>query len=301
MYDTLLVPTDGSEHARRAAEHARYLADAFDASVHVIAVVDVERATGRFDAVDAAAASTDRLEADAEAAIEAATDALDGARPIRTELLRGAPSEVILDYADEVGADLLAMGTHGRSGVDRYVAGSVTERVVRESPVPVLAVGAGEQSRVDDGYDEVLLPTDGSDAAAAAVDHGVAVARAVGARVHAVGVVDADAVVSRPEFDPPPEVVAELQARAERAVDEVTERARAAGLNAVSDVREGVPAEELLAYAESAGADLIAMGTAGATGTNRFLLGSTTERVVRNAPVPVLAVNTRDGADGDEG
>jgi len=296
MYDTILVPTDGSAHAVRAADHARVVARAFDATVHVLSVVDVERTAGLFDGGSVHEQLEDRLEAEARDSIAAVEDTLEGVDSVRTAVRRGAPSESILEYVDDHDVGLLAMGTHGRSGVHRYVAGSVTERVVRLADVPVLTVRATERSRVADGYDELLVPTDGSEPATAAVDHAVAIAREVGARIHAVNVLDVGAVATRPGFTPPTELVESLTSEGEDATDRIAEQARAAGVEAVTEVREGFPARDLRAYAEEREIDLIAMGTAGRTGVSRYLLGSTTERLVRTAEMPVFTV----GAPADE-
>jgi nucleotide-binding universal stress UspA family protein len=292
MYDTVLVPSDGSEHAVRAAEHGTYLARAFDATVHLLHVVDVQAAAGIFDAGGVDAAFVERLEAEGEAALDAVEAVAGDADRVRTASVRGDPSGSILEYADEHGVDLIAMGTHGRTGLGRYVAGSVTERVVRLAEVPVLTVRATERSRVDGDYTDVLVPTDGSEHAAAAVEHGVGIAERTGARVHAVSVVDVSRLGSSPEFAPVAELREQLAAAAERATEAVATRAEEAGLDAVTAVREGRPSRALLAYADERDVDLIAMGTRGRTGIERYLLGSTTARTVRRAEVPVLAVDT---------
>jgi nucleotide-binding universal stress UspA family protein len=289
MYDTILVPTDGSDHAVRAAEHGLYLARAFDATVHLLNVVDVQAAAGLFDAGGVDRAFVERLEASGEEAIDAAEAVAGETDRVRTALVRGAPPEAIIEYAGEHGVDLIAMGTHGRTGLDRYVAGSVTERVVRRADVPVLTTRATERNPAETGYDEVLVPTDGSDHAAAATDHGLAIAERVGARVHALNVIELDRVAAARAS------VADLRDRLEAEGDRVTgavaTRAREAGLDAATAVREGSPAKVLLGYAAEHDVDLIAMGTAGRTGLDRYLVGSTTARTLRRADAAVLAIN----------
>ena len=290
MYDTVLVPTDGSEHATRAAEHGLLLARAFDAAVHVVSVVDTRTATevaGEDERV------LERLGREAAEAVEAVAAMADRG-PVERAVLSGEPSAAILGYADREGVDLLAMGTHGRTGINRYIAGSVTERVLRRADAPVLTVRPVAASP-GEGYDEVLVPTDGSEPAAAAVASGVDVAGRFDARVHAVTVLEAGEAWLAPPFATPTEVIEQLESAGERAVGAVAGRARAAGLTAVTAVREGRAAPELLAYADEHGVDLVVMGTAGRTGIDRYLLGSTTERLVRHAEVPVLAVNAREG------
>ncbi|PSP78782.1 universal stress protein [Halobacteriales archaeon QS_1_68_20] len=142
MYDSILVPTDGSAPAETAVEHAIDLAADQDATVHALYVVDqTYPAVAKYDVV------VEGMESEGEAALDAASAAGDRAGvPVERHLRRGVPHEVIVDAADDYGVDLVVMGTNGRTGLDRIVStGSVTERVVRLSTVPVLAVGgAGE-------------------------------------------------------------------------------------------------------------------------------------------------------------
>lgn len=288
MYDTVLVPTDGSDHATRAAEHATFIADVFDAAVHVVHVVEPTAAPGGDDSAIEKRAK--RVLADVEVIA-------DDASRLQTGTLTGDPTDAILEYADEHDVDLLAMGTHGRTGVDRFVAGSVTESVLRRADVPVLTAHADDDSDVQEAYDEILVPTDGSDAATNAVDHALGLAEAVDATVHALNVVDADATRAAPRYMLPSGVLSELETIGERATDDVVERAQDAGLEAVSDVRRGKTADTLLTYIDEADIDLVTMGTAGRTGIERYLLGSTTERLVRHSPAPIVAVNSPDESD----
>jgi len=292
MYDTILVPTDGSPHAERAAAHAQYLATAFEATVHVVTVVDVQAAAGPFGAGGVDTEFVDRLEAEGKEAITAIEATFDESA-IETAVVRGEPDDAILDYATEHDVDMIAMGTHGRTGLGRYISGSVTEAVVRHADVPVLTVRKTEASTVED-YDDIMIPTDGSDAAGVAFDHGLAIAERTGARVHAVNVVNISDLSTGADYTMPTELFETFRERGERATEAVAAAARERGLDAVTEVREGFPARDLLDYAESEAVDLIAMGTAGRTGMSRFLLGSTAERVIRHADAPVLAVNARD-------
>ena len=289
MYDSILVPTDGSDHARRAAEHAGLLARRFDATVHLLAVVDVQAAAGPFGAGGVDSGFVDRLETTAEESLDAVERAV-GEAATRREVLEGEPGEVILDYARNQRVDLVAMGTHGRTGVRRYVAGSVTERVVQGTEAPVLVVHA-EDPLLESVYDDILLATDGSDPADAAVDHGLSLAAATGARVHALSLVDLGGVGAGAEDAPVLELRDYLQQAAEGAVADVADRAAAADVEAVTEVRDGEPVSGLLDYADEQGVDLLVVGTHGRRGVDRLLLGSTTERLLRRAERPVLAVH----------
>ena len=137
MYKRILVPTDGSEGATVAAEKAVELANRFEAALHTIYVVDTE--TG-MDA-DVAGVFAAFEEAGQEA-VDSVIDLAEGAgvETVIGEVARGRPPDAILDYIDEQAIEMVVMGTRGRTGIDRLLLGSVTEEVVRKSPVPVLTV-----------------------------------------------------------------------------------------------------------------------------------------------------------------
>ena len=294
MFDSILVPTDGSEHATRAAEHGAALARAFGASLHVLAVIDTRTAGGPFSGDDLEDETLDRMTADAEETITAITDAIDVSGEIQTTVREGAPADEIRTYRDDHDVDLIAMGTHGRTGVGRYLAGSVTESVVRQADVPVLTVRATDRSRDTAPYDDILVPTDGSAPAAAAVEPACEIAAQFDARVHALNVVNLGDVAAGSEYTLPKNLIDSLESQGEKETERIATRARESGVEAVTQVVTGSPATDILDYAAENDIDMIAMGTTGRTGLNRFLMGSTTERIIRHAEMPVLAVNARD-------
>jgi nucleotide-binding universal stress UspA family protein len=143
MYERILVPTDGSAQADRAFEQALDLAETYDAQLHLLNVVDVSALAGEFDAVTV----VDQLEDSGERAVERLRERAEeaGIDDVRTVVVEGVPHRTILDYAGDHDVDLVVMGTHGRTGLDRYLLGSVTERVVRQSDVPVLTVRESDE------------------------------------------------------------------------------------------------------------------------------------------------------------
>ena len=148
MYDTILFPTDGSDASLRALDHALELAETYGATLHVLYVVDTSYPYGDFDgaAVDLTSVF-ETLREEGERTIEtveerAATAGVDVVGATRED---SAVHRAILEYADEVDADVLVMGTHGRRGLDRWLLGSVTERVVRGADVPVLTVRTSDE------------------------------------------------------------------------------------------------------------------------------------------------------------
>jgi nucleotide-binding universal stress UspA family protein len=143
MYETILVPTDGSPGAVAAAEHAVDIADRYGATVHALYVVDV-----RMSPVSAGM-DEDEVRALFEDSDEEPTgrvrDLAEGAGVPAVEVLEvGIPHEVIREYVADHGVDLLVMGRHGHTGLERTLLGSLTERVVRTVDVPVLMVQAGD-------------------------------------------------------------------------------------------------------------------------------------------------------------
>ncbi|QFU81700.1 universal stress protein [Natronorubrum aibiense] len=139
MYDRILVPTDGSDHAAVVAAHAAEIATTKSATVHVLSVVD-DRAFLVLDDDRIDAVRTD-LEANARDAVDdVATAAIDHGLDVETAIDSGSPAECIVDYADEHDIDLIVMGTSGDE-YERNVVGSVSQRVVRQAPTPVLTVG----------------------------------------------------------------------------------------------------------------------------------------------------------------
>jgi len=141
MFDTIVVATDGSESVRRAVDVAVDVAARFDAEVHAVYVVDEGEVESTPDEVreDLREALDDHGEAALEAVADAAT-ARDPELDVTAEVREGRPAAEISTYAQDIDADAVAMGTRGRHGENRFLIGSVAERVVRTCPVPVLTV-----------------------------------------------------------------------------------------------------------------------------------------------------------------
>ena len=138
MYDDILVPTDGSPASDAAIDHAIDLADRYGARLHALYVVD----GSAYSTLEAGSEVViDALEAEGEQATDRVADAAAAAGvETTTTVTSGTAYRAIREYADEQAIDMIVMGTHGRKGLDRYLLGSVTERVVRTADVPVLTV-----------------------------------------------------------------------------------------------------------------------------------------------------------------
>jgi nucleotide-binding universal stress UspA family protein len=285
MYDDVLVPYDGSDGAAEVLHHASELAHWSDATIHLLYVAD----TNRDSVTVVEGRAVDALEEHGEEVVAEAGETLETLGvPYETDVVQGNPAPTIVEYADEFDLDLVVMPTHGREGVSRYLVGSVAEKVVRLSSVPVLSVRMQPDESLAFPYESVLVPTDGSPAAMYAARHVVAFAAALDATVHALSVVDDTAL----GWDVRSTVVgAESEQAASDAVDDVAAAAEEHGVaDVVRHVETGSPADVILDTIAANDVQVVGMGTVGRRGTDRILLGSVAEKTVRSAPVPVLTV-----------
>ena len=141
MLDTVILATDDSENVSRAADCALDLAVRFGAAVHALYVVDTGRIESLPDEVrDDVRTALDEQGREGLAAVETANDARAEPAILETAVRVGRPADAIVDYADEVDADAVAVGTRGRHGEHSFLLGSVAERVVRTCSRPVLTV-----------------------------------------------------------------------------------------------------------------------------------------------------------------
>ncbi|MFW6317368.1 MAG: universal stress protein, partial [Halorubrum sp.] len=279
MFDRILFPTDGGDGAEAAFDHVLDLAADHEATVHLLNVADTTHDSvtriGR-DVVDV-------LEEEGEGVVEAAaTRAADRGVETVTRVLQGGVPETITAYASEEGMDLIAIPTRGRTGLDRLLLGSTTEHVVRRSTVPVLSVRPdGDPARYP--YRNILVPTDGSDSAGEALDRAVTLAARSGATLHVLSVLNLGNV----GFEAYSGVEELVSAAEERVADAAAAAAESAGVETVEHVEVGSsPARGIRSYVADHDVDLVAMGTRGRTGVERYLLGSVAERTVRTSPVP---------------
>ena len=164
MYNRILYPTDGSEAAESVQKHVESLAEAYDARIHILYVVDSDRgessmtlkrdpegnwSTGmlrRESNADQGGMSKDKvdvlevLEREGKELVQAIAGELSQEQGYKTATAckKGKPHRVITSYAEDNDIDLIVMGTHGRSGISRQLIGSVTEKVIRTAETPVL-------------------------------------------------------------------------------------------------------------------------------------------------------------------
>jgi len=320
MRPEILVPLDGSSLAEGALPHVLALARATSCGIALLRVIPPLYITQpMLAAIVPSEAVIEVWQEEPKRArdyLERIATQLKGQGcAVRSAVVEGDPAVRIIEAAEEnAGVTMIAMSTHGRGGLDRWLFGSVAEKVLQAAPRPLLLVRSqepreGEAAAGSRGgwidrdirYQQVLVPLDGS----AFADQGLAVARALAGPLHA-RLILAAVVESVHAWLPPEEATLPLWAEnAEQAeagqldvyLRRTADQLAAAGLTVETQRAAGDPAEEIL-RASHASADLIVRATHGRSGLQRLWLGSVAVKVVRGATIPVLLVRVRQPAAG---
>ena len=297
----ILCPVDLSDCSRHGFDHAAAIARWYGASItvlHVFEMLPVAAYATRTGSPGAGPTAPECPEALVELERMAATEIHDGLSvAIRTA--EGHVHTEVLRAAMEMKADLLVIGTHGRSGFQRLILGSVAEKVLRQAPCPVLSVpprAAGAPSGV--AYKRILCPIDFSDSSLAALTYATSLAEEANARLTVLHVVEYgmhewpdiyEAFMSNQQLS-----ILDFRTRCRESSRERLELAVPAEARTWCTVEsvlsEGKPYREIIRAAAEHECDLIVMGVRGRNALDRALLGSTTQQVVRLATAPVLAI-----------
>ena len=295
----ILYPTDFSATATQALKHALFLAEQFEAELHMLHAIILHESDPRdpdrhfpepseilnqlFEIADSEMAEIARKN-------EAKTFSLVEAK------VRGySAGEVILRYTDEHDIDLVVMGTHGRRGPARLFLGSVAEEVVRHAPCPVLTLREEKAPQAIEAVEKILVPVDFSPYSQEALSYAKEVAALYGAGLQVLHTIEEPAY---PYFYTPGgtyspvEQLEALREKAEEALDKMLSETPGPEVPAERFVATGRPASEIARFAEERGSDMIVIATHGLTGLERLLVGSTAEQVVRLAPCPVFTVKS---------
>jgi nucleotide-binding universal stress UspA family protein len=307
-FTTILCPVDFSDHSRLALRHALAVAQGSGGRVIVLHVFPGP--AGSPPALAAVPGAPGLLTADAR---ERLLDDLrrwvrDGSAsevPLEAEIGEGDPAGVIVGRAQAAAADLLVLGTHGRTGFQHLLLGSVTEKVLRTAACPVLTVPRrapeGAEAEVLP-FARILCPVDFSESSLRALQYAASLAEQVKARLTALH-------VPVYEMEPTPEmhdsVIAEGRLTMSAFRRAVEERARQGLEEAVRDVLPavaavdmilvpGTPWKVILRVADEQRADVIVMGVHGRGAVSQRFVGSTTNHVVRQAVCPVLTLRSGD-------
>ncbi len=289
----ILFPTDLSECAERAFQHAAFLAHWHDANLHVLNVVgrhmyDYANMREHFPMSDATLSDLLAVE---NGKSESGMPTLDALSIQQTQLEKASASEAILSFVDQQDIDLVVMGTHGRRGANRLLIGSVAEEVVRSASCPVLTIRADEKVAPGDAIRRILVPVDFSDVSHRAIQHAKELAMTYGARLDLLHVVEEIALPAAYGMEPVNLVIPEVVENSERALADMA-REEIGYEHIVVHALTGYAVSTILDFADENEIDLMVIATHGRTGIDRVLMGSVAEKVVRRAPCPVFTVKS---------
>jgi nucleotide-binding universal stress UspA family protein len=291
---------DGSKTAEKALPYARSLARSLKLPVELLAVVDIAELAAHLSAANAR-----HMDAMVESELKRSAEYLSGIVKTfeQTSVIctvdKGSADEVIVQRAAAEKATLITMATHGRSGLNRWLLGSVAEKVLRATVNPLLLVRAGEQAE-SVGYaslKSVVVPLDGSALAEGALPAASELAKTLDLEITLLRTceVPASAYYGTEDYLPSYEELKQrIKEEAVNYLDGKLAALKAQGLIKVfSAVMQGPAAEEIIEYARARSGTLIAMCTHGRSGVRRWVLGSVTEKVVRHSGDPVLVISAK--------
>jgi nucleotide-binding universal stress UspA family protein len=299
MFTKMLIPLDGSKNAEKILPLARILAATLRLPIELLEVIDVAAVATRLT-VDMAD-NFNSLIAEGEAVSrehlkEIAANFSGG--KVTCSVERGKPADVIIERAAMEPGTLIAMATHGRSGVDRWMLGSVAEKVLRGSRNPLFLIRANQEDSIDHAatIKSILVPLDGSELAASVLPTVVEVAKTLDLEVVLCRAyeIDQSAYYGREEFVPNyDDLLVQLKENAEDYLNEAADSLKRAGLNKVSCIAlAGSGAEQIADYSRQHPDAMVIMCTHGRSGVSRWVLGSVTEKVVRHSSDPVLVLHS---------
>ncbi len=291
MFAKILVPLDGSPLAEMALKPALTLAKWADSRVYLLRVPAYQQVIIP-DAAGEALLWDESIEKSARDEAQAYLQRMQAIHPeqkICLRLVEGDEAGAIVDVAEEEAIDLIIMSTHGYSGLTRWVLGSVTEKVLRAAPCPVLVVRSEEPMR------NVLITVDGSELSHTALVPGLEAARRLGAdvcllRVYQAGELTRDERVQLDWIDQEKHSKLHEGARASALayLHGLARQSELPGQEIRVAAMEGSPAHTILDFAQAQGYELIVMASHGRSGLRRWVYGSVTEKVMRGAHCNVL-------------
>jgi nucleotide-binding universal stress UspA family protein len=306
MYRRILVPLDGSKLGERVLPYVRLLAEADPTPIVLLRVFEpvppdlVGLSPGVSLAEITAGVATEAQEYLDTVAISLKEDGLDVASLVK----EGNPASCIADEGNRESGTLIAMSTHGYSGITRWVMGSVTDKVLHATTNPLLIVRARDPAATppEVRLESVIVPLDGSALAEEALPHTVYLANALGLKVTPVRVtptVDAYyryAEYASADWDNAATLVDD---QAAGYLDVIRQKLLRQGVSSVEErLLHGPPATAIADLARETKNNLVVMTTHGRSGLGRWVLGSVADRVVRNSGDPVLVVRGAEPGGG---
>lgn len=306
-YRKMLIPLDGSELAEKVLVYAKELAGRLDldASLLYVCTKDEYQVLPLHRSYVEQVADLLKSQIAAVRGDTGDQSKRKGAQ-VAGHVTVGYPAEEILRFADENKIDLILMATHGRSGVKRWVMGSVADKVLRASKLPVLLVRSGISDDV--AYDKwpkktIVVPLDGSKVAETVLPHVEVLAKQKGLesvevallQVSEPPVIQSDYPASMPLTweEHVKEETARRKRGAEQYLSGVEKRLKDAGVKVHSEVLVGNPAQEIVACCGKDRYNLIVMATHGRSGVSRWAYGSVAEKVLLGTISPIVVVRPR--------
>ncbi len=287
----VLFATDFSACADRALGYAQSLANLWKAELSVMTVLELYPGMDPDYTVNKM--YLDHLRAEANRQLAALEAKVKGAgQSIMTRIETGIPSQCVQVVAEDIGADLLVVGTHGRTGLDHVLVGSTAERVVRIAPCPVLAVKADKgavPAAQPPTIKRIVVPIDLSTCSLDALEYAVQFAKPLGASITILHAMEPVAygldfsLTHAKEWK-------EQRAYLEKRLTVLTACLTAHGIQTDYALKPGLPADSITSYVAGQGYDLMIMGTHGRRGISHVLVGSIAGAMLRHAPCPVLTV-----------
>jgi len=294
LHHKILVPLDGSALAEQVLPHLQRLAAPAETTlvlVNVITPMPYTMTTLHYvppDFFTYPRASAEAYIAEQQKKLQAL------GFQVEAHIVEGDVAANIVRVATATNVDLIAMTTHGRSGFVRWALGSVAERVVCETPLPVFLVRETTPS-AGDKFHRILVPLDGSPLAEQALPEAVALAQATGAELLLLQVIQAlDKENERILFKNEAEAqaaVAQWQTSAETYLHQVAQPIQVQKVACVCRALAGNVVETIIDTAETAGIDLLVISTHGRSGLRRWFYGSVTNKVLRGVSCPLLVIH----------
>jgi nucleotide-binding universal stress UspA family protein len=296
MYSKIVVPLDGSATAEAVLPYVEALAVGFKTSVELLSAFDIGAMAAHIS--DEKMHHLDTMIANEEknriGYLEQTAKRF-SRFPTERKVVRGKPEDVILETASKEGDTLIAMATHGRSGTDRWLLGSVAEKVLRGTTHPLFLVRAAVAQRISERViDSIVVPLDGSPLAEKILPTVANWARVLDIEVTLIRAFEFPTAAYYGSEDALPDYDAFSQDARRHAAEYLKAKEDALvaeGVRTVSILTlQGTAADEIIGYARTTTRGLVAMSTHGRSGVRRWMLGSVTEKVVRHGTEPVLIV-----------
>ncbi|MBI4298543.1 MAG: universal stress protein [Chloroflexi bacterium] len=298
MYDRILVPLDGSQMAEQVLPYALLLAKGFRSRVALFRVIEpMQSSVADPDQIRHLDQVVADLHAKGESYLQGITlSPRDTTEPASLKVVEGDPASQIVGEADKDPNTLLAMSTHGRSGVTRWLIGSVTDKVLLATDKPLLLVRAKEEKAptLNVNLRTLVVPLDGSPLAEEILPHAAALAKALSLNVVLLNVIPDPKIYYDYVNYPAPSYefsAKEMEAPAKDYLQSIAQKLRLQGTPSVEQkVVHGDPASAIVDLTTKMPDCLVAMTTHGRSGLSRWIMGSVTDRVVRHSEKPVLVI-----------